>query len=87
MVAVVAVAAHPTRRLIAAGYANGQIVIAEPGRRDELILKASGPAPAALAWSADGRMLAIAAADAVSLATLPDALFKPTPEKEDGDAR
>ena len=76
MVAVVAVAAHPRRRLVAAGYANGQIAVAEIGRRDELILKPSGPAPAALAWSADGRMLAIAAEDGVSLVTLPDALFK-----------
>jgi len=76
MVPVVEVAAHPRRRLVAAAYANGQIAIAEPGRRDELILKASGPTPTALAWSADGRMLAIAAPDAVSLVTLPDALFK-----------
>ncbi len=76
MVAVVEVAAHPKRRLVAAAYANGQVVIAEPGRRDEMILKASGATPAALAWSADGRMLAIAARDAVALATLPDALFK-----------
>ncbi len=76
MVAVVEVAAHPRRRLVAAAYANGQIVIAEPGRRDEMILKASGATPAALAWSADGRMLAIAAQDAFALVTLPDALFK-----------
>ena len=76
MVAVVEVAAHPKRRLVAAAYANGQIVIAEPGRRDEMILKASGATPTALAWSADGRMLAIAARDAVALVTLPDALFK-----------
>jgi hypothetical protein len=77
-VAVVEVAAHPKRRLVAAAYANGQIVIAEPGRRDEMQLRASGATPTALAWSADGRMLAIAAEDAVSLATLPDGLFKST---------
>ena len=76
MVAVVEVAAHPRRRLVAAAYANGQIVIAEPGRPDEMLLKASGATPTALAWSADGRMLAIAAQDALALATLPDALFK-----------
>ncbi len=76
MVAVVEVAAHPRRRLVAAAYANGQVVIAEPGRRDEMILKATGATPTALAWSADGRMLAIAARDAVAFVTLPDALFK-----------
>lgn len=78
MVAVVEVAAHPKRRLVAAAFADGQIVIAEPGRRDEMLLKASGATPAALAWSDDGRMLAIASEDAVSLVTLPDALFKST---------
>jgi hypothetical protein len=77
-VAVVEVAAHPKRRLVAAAYANGQVVIAEPGRRDEMQLRASGATPTALAWSADGRLLAIAAEDAVSLATVPDALFKST---------
>jgi len=76
VVAVVQVAAHPTRRLVAAATASGQIVIAEPGRPDELVLKASGPAPTGLAWSADGGLLAIAAPDAVALATLPAALFK-----------
>ena len=76
MVAVVEVAAHPRRRLVAAAYASGQIVVAEPGRRDEMIVKASGATPTALAWSADGRMLAIAAHDAIALVTLPDALFK-----------
>jgi hypothetical protein len=78
MVAVVEVAANPKRRLVAAAYANGQIVIAEPGRRDEMLLRASGVTPTALVWSTDGRMLAIAAEDAVSVASLPDALFKST---------
>jgi sugar lactone lactonase YvrE len=78
MAAVVEVAAHPKRRLVAAAYANGQIVLAEPGQRDEMLLRASGSTPTALAWSADGRMLAIAAEDAVSVASFPDALFKST---------
>ena len=78
MVAVVEVAAHPKRRLVAAAYANGQIVLAEPGQRDEMLLRASGATPTALAWSADGSMLAIAAEDAVSVASFPDALFKST---------
>lgn len=75
MVAVVAVAAHPRRKLIAAAFANGQVTIAEPGQRDEMLIRPSGSTPAALAWSADGAMLAIASADTVSLAA-PEALFK-----------
>jgi hypothetical protein len=62
--------------LVAAAFGNGSIVLAEPGRRDEMLLKASGARPSALRWSSDGRTLAIAAPDAVALATLPDALFK-----------
>ena len=76
MVAVDQVAAHPSRSFVAAAHANGQVVIAEIGRRDELQLKASGPRVNALAWSDDGRMLAIAAQDALSLVSLPDVLFK-----------
>ena len=70
------VAAHPSRKFVAAGYANGQIVVAEVGRRDELQLRASGQAVTALAWSDDGRMLAIADQDSVALVSLPDVLFK-----------
>ncbi len=76
LVPVVEVATLPRRKLAAAAYANGQIVIAALGLRDELILQAAGPEPAALAASIDGRMLAIAAGDRVSLVSLPDALFK-----------
>ena len=75
-VEIAAVAAHPSRKLVAAAFADGAVAIAEPGRRDEMPLKGAGAAPAALAWSADGRMLAIAAADSVAIASLPDALFK-----------
>jgi len=74
--AVELVAAHPARKLVAAAYGNGQIVIAQPGARDELALKIAGPTPTTLVWSSDGKMLAIADSGAVSLVTLPDALFK-----------
>ena len=77
LVVVEAVATHPTRPLVAAGFANGQIVVAQIGERDELLLRPSGGAVAALAWSADGRHLAAGTADGgASLITLPAQMFK-----------
>jgi len=73
---VAEVASLPGRRTVAAAYANGQLVIAALGGRDEMILQAAGPEPAALAASGDGRLLALAAGESVSLLSLPDVLFK-----------
>ncbi|CDX62860.1 conserved hypothetical protein [Mesorhizobium plurifarium] len=77
LVVVEAVAGHPTRPLGAAGFANGQIVVAQIGERDELLVKPSGGAVTALAWSADGRHLAASTADGgASLITFPAQMFK-----------
>ena len=73
---VAEVAALSGRRLVAAAYANGQLVVAKLGGRDEMILQAAGPEPAALIASGDGRLLALAAGENISLLSLPDALFK-----------
>lgn len=77
-VPVVAVAPLPGRKLVAAAYANGQIVVAAPGLRDEMILQTTGPEPSALVASRDGHLLAVAAGDEVALIALPDVLFKMT---------
>ncbi|RWL95793.1 MAG: hypothetical protein EOR68_19910 [Mesorhizobium sp.] len=77
LVVVEAVAGHPTRPLAAAGFANGQIVIARIGERDELLVKPSGGAITALDWSADGRHLAAGTANGgASLITFPAQMFK-----------
>jgi hypothetical protein len=76
LAAVVEIATLPGRKLVAAAYANGRIVIAALGAHDELVLQAAGPEPCALVASPDGRSLAAAAGDHVSLLSLPDALFK-----------
>lgn len=77
LVAVDAVAAHPTRPLVAAGYANGQVIVARVGSRDELLLRQDGAAVTCLGFSPDGRHLAIGdAAGAAAIASFPPQMFK-----------
>lgn len=77
LILVEAVAAHPRRDLVAAGYADGRIVVARLGGRDELFVRPFGGAVTALAWSADGRHLAVGDAEGqAALVTFPPQLFK-----------
>lgn len=77
LVLVEAVAAHPEKKLIAAGYANGRITIAPIGARDELLVRPLGSAVTALAWSGDGRHLAVGAVDGTTaIITFPARMFK-----------
>ncbi|HEU0223791.1 MAG TPA: High-affnity carbon uptake protein Hat/HatR [Paracoccaceae bacterium] len=71
------VAAHPLRNLVAAGYANGLLNIAQIGGRDELLIRPDGGAVTALAWSKDGSHLAFGAADGTAaLIGFPPQIFK-----------
>jgi WD40 repeat protein len=77
LVLVEAVAAHPEKKLIAAGYANGRIIVAQTGGRDELLVRPLGSAVTALAWSGDGRHLAVGAVDgSAAIVTFPAQMFK-----------
>ncbi|WP_217578055.1 WD40 repeat domain-containing protein [Mesorhizobium sp. GbtcB19] len=77
LVPVETVAAHPKRKIIAAGYANGRITVAHIGSRDELVVKLSGSTITALAWSGDGQHLAAGMADGTAaIITFPALLFK-----------
>lgn len=77
LILVEAVAAHPTRDLVAAGYADGRIVVARLGGRDELFVRPFGGGVTALAWSADGCHLAVGDAEGqAALITFPPQLFK-----------
>lgn len=77
LVVVEAVAAHPARPIVAAGYANGQVVIAQVGGRDELMLRQGGAAVTCLAFSPDGRHLAIGdAGGTAAIASFPQSMFK-----------
>ncbi|MBZ9841470.1 WD40 repeat domain-containing protein [Mesorhizobium sp. CA5] len=77
LVPVEAVAAHPQKKLIAAGYANGRITVAQIGTRDELLVRPLGSAVTALAWSGDGRHLALGTVDGTAaIITFPAQMFK-----------
>lgn len=77
MVPVEVVAAHPQKKLVAASHANGRITVAQIGTREEIAVRPLGGAVTALAWSDDGRHLAIGSADGTAaIITFPDQMFK-----------
>lgn len=78
LVLVDAIAASPNRNLVAVGYANGLLSLAEIGGRAEILLREdTGAGVTALAWSADGRFLAVAGADgSAALVEFPESMFK-----------
>lgn len=77
LVLVEAVAAQPNGRLVAAGYANGQMAVAPLGAHEELVVRPAGGPVTALQWTADGRHLAMGdALGNVAVITFPVQLFK-----------
>ncbi len=80
LILIDAVAACPTRNLIAVGYANGLVSLAETGQPTEILLREdTGAAIRDIAWSTCGNFLALAGADGVAaLVEFPEAMFKPT---------
>ena len=78
LVLVNAVATCPTRNLVAVGYANGLLSLAEIGRPSEILLREdTGAGITAMAWSSDGKFLAVAGADgSTALVDFPASMFK-----------
>ncbi|MGV8988049.1 MAG: WD40 repeat domain-containing protein [Cypionkella sp.] len=78
LVLVNAVATCPTRNLVAVGYANGLLSLAEIGRPSEILLREdTGAGIAAMAWSNNGTYLALAGTDgSAALVEFPDSMFK-----------
>lgn len=78
LVPISAVASHASRNLVASGYENGFVAIVQIGSRDELILNAQdNGAVTNLAWSRDGRSLALATnRNHAAVITLPPQMFK-----------
>ncbi len=78
LVLVNAVATCPNRNLVAVGYANGLLSLAEIGQPSEILLREdTGAAITAMVWSPDGKYLALAGSDgSAALVEFPDAMFK-----------
>jgi hypothetical protein len=76
--AVTRVAGHPRRQLIAAGYANGAVVLCQPDSTALLFLREAGMGGAsALAFSPTGGCLAIGTdGGEIGVVALPDTLFR-----------
>lgn len=75
---VTRVAGHPRRQLVAAGYANGTVVLCQPNSSALLLLRAAGKgAVSALAFSRTGDHLAIGTdGGEIGVVALPDKLFR-----------
>ena len=78
MVLVEAVAACPTRNILAVGYANGLLNLTQIGGDEEMVLdQGSGDGISNLSWDRTGKFLAIGRVDgSVALAEFPTGLFK-----------
>jgi WD40 repeat protein len=77
-VTVTAVGLHPRKPLVAAGYADGLVVVAQIGGDDELLVKGPGHgAVRALDWSHDGEGLGLGTDEGhAAIVALPAYLFK-----------
>jgi hypothetical protein len=75
---VTCIACHPMRPLIAAGYANGAVLLCQPEAADILFVReAGGGACTTLAWSPDGTALALAVAGGeVGVVAFPELMFR-----------
>jgi len=78
LAAVDAVATHPKKPLVAAGYENGILVIAEIGKPDEMPIKSEGQgAISVIRWTGDGQHLAFGTDRGLAaIVELPRQLFK-----------
>jgi WD40 repeat protein len=78
LVLINSIATCPTRNLVAVGYANGLLSLAEIGRPAEILLREdTGVGITAMAWSSNGTYLALAGADgSAALVEFPDSMFK-----------
>lgn len=78
VVLVTAAAAQNKRDLVAAGFANGIVVVCQAGKSDELVVRGpGGGGVTSLGWTDNGMGLAIGTDDGfAALVTFPDFMFK-----------
>jgi WD40 repeat protein len=78
VVLVTAAAAQNKRDLVAAGFANGIVVVCQAGKSDELVVRGpGGGSVTSLDWTGNGMGLAIGTDDGfAALITFPDFMFK-----------
>lgn len=78
VVLVTATAAQAKRDLVAAGYANGIVVVSKAGSPDELVVRGTdGDAITCMAWTCDGLGLAFGTADGnAAMVTFPELMPK-----------
>ncbi len=78
LVLIDAIATCPNRNLVAVGYANGLLSLAEIGLPSEILLREdTGAGITAMAWSHNGTYLALCGTDgSAALVEFPDAMFK-----------
>ena len=78
LAAVEAVAGHPKKPLVAAGYENGILVIAEIGKPDEMPIKSEGQgAISVIRWTGDGQHVAFGTDRGLAaIVELPRQIFK-----------
>jgi WD40 repeat protein len=86
---VCAVAFHPARPLVAAGYTSGAVLLCQPGSEDVLFVKGpGGGAVLTFAWSHDGQQLALGTHDGeAGIVRLPDELFRTAAANPANDGR
>lgn len=80
------IAWHPALPLLAAGYSHGAVILCQPGVEDALFVKtAGGGAVTALAFSPDGRLLALGTAEGEAGTVLfPEGLLRRPGERPSG---
>ena len=78
LAAVEAIAAHPNRPLVAAGYENGMLIITQIGKPDELVIKPEGQgAIGSIRWSGGAGYIAVGSSHGLAtIIELPAQMFK-----------
>ena len=78
LAAVETVAPHPSQSLVAAGYENGMLILAQIGKQDELVVKTEGQgAISKVSWSKNAGFIAVGSDQGMAaIIELPPQMFK-----------